>query len=206
MDFPGDRVGRELTDEYLFGPAFLVAPVTSFGARSRAVYLPTGVDWYDFWTGARVHGGRTVEAPAPFDSLPVYVRAGSIVPFGPPVEYTAEKPADPVTLRVYTGANAHFSLYEDDGLSYGYERGEFARIDMHWDEARHTLTIEPRRGAFPGMASVRTFNVVVISPARPGGYADTPAPASVTYDGSRVDLKLDPTERLRGRAAKVGSS
>jgi alpha-D-xyloside xylohydrolase len=191
MDFPGDRPGRELTDEYLFGPAFLVAPVTTFGARSRAVYLPAGVNWYDFWTGTHLRGGRRVQAPAPFDSLPVYVRAGSIVPFGPDLEYTAEKAADPITLRVYTGADASFSLYEDDGLSYGYERGEFARIDMRWDEARHTLTLGARSGAFPGMLPVRTFNVVVISPARPGGYADAPAPTSVSYDGSRVELKLD---------------
>jgi alpha-D-xyloside xylohydrolase len=205
MDFPGDRVGRELTDEYLFGPAFLVAPVTTFGARSRGVYLPAGADWYDFWTGARLHGGRTVEAPAPFDSLPVYVRAGSIVPFGPSLEYTSEKPADPITLRVYTGADASFSLYEDDGLSYGYERGEFSRIEIRWDEARRTLTIERRSGAFPGMLPARTFNVVLISPARPSGYADTSAPTSVTYDGSKVVLRLGTMARMRDRAAPVGA-
>jgi alpha-D-xyloside xylohydrolase len=181
MDFPADEAGRGRADEYLFGPAFLVAPVTTLGARDREVYLPAGADWYDFWTGARLRGGRTVQAPAPFDSLPVYVRAGSIVPVGPDLEYTGEKAADPITLRVYTGADGHFSLYEDDGLSYGYERGEFARIDIAWNEARHVLTIGRRQGSFAGMPARRTFNVVLISPrARPA------APTRIVYAGARL--------------------
>ena len=195
MDFPGDRRGRGLTDEYLFGPALLVAPVTSFGARSRRVYLPAGARWYDFWTGVRVAGGD-LTAPAPFDSLPVYVRAGSIVPLGPALEYTDEKPADPITLRVYTGADGRFELYEDDGLGYGYERGEFARIPLRWDEARHTLTIGARQGAYAGMPLQRTFNIVLISPSRPAGiYADAARPAAfrVRYSGAPLEFKAAAT-------------
>ena len=188
MDFPADAAGRGRADEYLFGPAFLVAPVTAFGAREREVYLPAGADWYDFWSGARLRGGRIVRAPAPFDSLPLYVRAGSILPLGPDLEYTDEKPADPITLRVYTGADGHFSLYEDDGQSFGYERGEFARIDIDWNEARHVLSIGRRRGSFPGMLARRSFIVVKI-PAVPTPGPAAP-PAHIDYAGVPVRRRL----------------
>src|SRR5262249_12603089 len=136
MDFPGDATAREITDEYLFGPAFLVAPVTTYQARSRNVYLPqTAGGWYDFWTGANQSGGQRLDVAAPYDSMPLFVRAGSIIPFGADVQYVDERPADPLTIYVYAGANGAFTLYEDDGVSYGYERGEFARIPIQWDEA-----------------------------------------------------------------------
>ena len=188
MDFPDDSAARSLTDEYLFGPALLVAPVTTYQARSRAVYLPaTPGGWFDFWTGAAIAGGQTIDAAAPYDALPLHVRAGAIVPFGPELQYVGEKPTDPVTLYVYTGANGAFTLYEDDGLSYGYERGQFARIPLRWDDAKRTLTIGRREGSFPGMLAERTFEIVVISSGKPVGFSFTPKPvATLRYSGEAV--------------------
>ena len=123
MDFPDDAAARESKDEYLFGPSLLVCPVTTKGATTRPVYLPPGTAWTDFWTGRTLQGGQAVAAPAPIDTLPLYVRAGSIVPMGPYLQYTSEKPADPIELRVYPGANGAFTLYEDEGVNYNYEKG-----------------------------------------------------------------------------------
>jgi alpha-D-xyloside xylohydrolase len=193
MDFTADRTARELTDEYMFGPAFLVAPVTTYQARSRPVYLPAGATWYDFWTGATSKGGQTLDAPAPYDSLPVYVRAGSIVPTGPSVQYVGEKPADPVTLYVYAGADGRFSLYEDDGLTFQYEKGSFARIPITWNDATRTLTIGQRTGGFPGMVPALRFNIVVVSPDHPAGFSFSQTTAtSIPYNGGAVDTKLAP--------------
>lgn len=188
MDFPDDPRARDVQDQYLFGPAFLVSPVTEPGATSRAVYLPEG-DWYDFWTGERLAGGRTVDAAAPYERMPLHVRAGSIVPFGPERQFSGEKPADPVRLVVYTGRDARFSLDEDDGETNGHEQGAFATIPLAWSEARRTLTIGARRGEFPGMLRSRTFEVVFASAARPAGDEQpAAAPRIVRYDGSAVDV------------------
>ena len=190
MDFPGDTTARESPDQFMFGPALLVNPVTAFQARSRPVYLPDG-NWYDFWTGAAVAGGRTIEAPAPYDAIPLYVRAGSIVPCGPELQYVQEKPADPITLYVYPGADGHFTLYEDDGVTYGYERGACARIPMVWDEATHSLTLEARVGAFPGMLGQRTFEVVLVSPSAAAGFGRAAKPDHVLhYQGDRIQVQL----------------
>ena len=127
MDFPGDAAAREITDEYMFGPAFLVAPVTTYQARSRDVYLPqTPGGWYDFWTGTAVPGEHVINALAPYDAMPLFIKAGSIIPTGPDIQYVGEKPADPITFWIYAGADGAFTLYEDDGLTYGYEKGAFA--------------------------------------------------------------------------------
>jgi len=126
MDFPDDWRARELTVEYMFGPAFMVAPVTHYRERSRSVYLPGEKPWYDFWTGASVPAGADTNATAPYDAIPVFVKAGSIVPFGPDLQYIAEKPADPITLFVYARADGQFTLYEDDGLTFDYEHGAFS--------------------------------------------------------------------------------
>jgi alpha-D-xyloside xylohydrolase len=187
MDFPRDPTAREIANEYMFGPAFLVAPVTTYKARSREVYLPENAGWYDFWTGAQTNGGQSIEAPAPYDAMPVFVRAGSIIPFGPEAQYTGEKPADPITLCVYAGADGAFTLYEDDGLTYGYEKGAFARIPFHWDDTTKTLTIGKREGEFPGMLSQRAFNVVLVSKDSPVGFSFTPKPdRTVSYQGKAV--------------------
>ena len=190
MDFQNDTTARELTDEYMFGPAFLVAPVTTYQARSRNVYLPaTTGGWFDFWTGASIAGGQSIDAPAAYDSLPLFIRAGSIIPFGPELQYTGEKPADPITLYVYTGAKGAFTLYEDDGLTYSYEKGAFARIPMNWDDTSKTLTIGKRVGKFHGMLKKRTFNIVVVANDKPVGFSFTP--------------KVDQTVAYRGKEMKV---
>jgi alpha-D-xyloside xylohydrolase len=191
MDFRDDPKAARLKDQFLFGPAFLVSPVTAYKARSRSVYLPSGT-WYDFWTGAALEGGRDLEAPAPYDAMPVHVRAGSIVPFGPELQWTTEKAADPVTLYVYAGADGRFTLYEDDGLSYAYEKGASSRIPLRWDDARRTLTIGKRQGAFPGMLASRRFEVVLVGKPKPVGFSFEPqAERSIAYSGEAVTLKLD---------------
>jgi alpha-D-xyloside xylohydrolase len=149
MDFPEDVNARNVNDQYLFGPSLLVSPVYRYQARLRHVYLPAGASWYDFHTGERFAGGRGVEARAPLGHLPLFVRAGAILPIGPAVQHTAEKLQAPITLYVYRGADGAFSLYEDDGLTYGYERGEFARIPISYDDSTGTLRIGARSGAFP---------------------------------------------------------
>jgi alpha-D-xyloside xylohydrolase len=160
-------------------------------ARTRQVYLPAAAEWYDFWTGAALPGGQTIAAPAPYDSIPVFARAGAIIPFGPELQYTAEKPADPITLYVYAGADGAFTLYEDDGLTYGYEKGAFAQIPIQWDDATRTLTIGRRAGSFPGMLGERTFQVVVVSKTKPAGFSFAPAvDQTVHYRGDVVEVKL----------------
>jgi alpha-D-xyloside xylohydrolase len=173
----------------MFGPALLVNPVTMPEARSRQVYLPPATAWYDFWTGAAIEGGQTVKAPAPYDSIPVFARAGSIIPFGPELQYTGEKPADPITLYVYAGADGAFTLYEDDGLTYGYEKGAFARIPIHWNDTKRVLTIGQREGSFPGMLAERTFQVVVVSKTKPTGFSFSPAvDQTVPFHGDAVEV------------------
>jgi alpha-D-xyloside xylohydrolase len=189
MDFRTDVKARDLADQFMFGPAFLVNPVTEYKARTRRVYLPAGTSWYDFWTGRRLAGGTTITADAPYDSLPVFVRAGSIVPVGADQLYIGEKPDAPVTLYVYAGANGRFSLYEDDGRSYGYERGEFARIPIAYDDSTRTLTIGARTGTYPGAPARRTFSVILVTPQSPIGYGAA-ANNPVTYTGAAVTVRL----------------
>jgi alpha-D-xyloside xylohydrolase len=171
--------------------AFLVSRVTTYKARSRSVYLPNGAKWYDFWTGAEAPAGQTIDAPAPYDAIPIHVRAGSIVPTGPEVQYTDEKPADPIMLWVYAGADGQFVLYEDDGLTYGYEKGAYARIPIRWNDVARTLSIGKREGSFPGMVKERTFHVVVVSKGKAVGFSFEPrVDGAVKYGGEAVDVKL----------------
>jgi alpha-D-xyloside xylohydrolase len=159
MDFRTDVRAQNVGDQFLFGPAILVNPVTEPDARTRHLYLPKA-KWYDFWTGAATEGGQAIDAPTSIDSIPLYVRAGSIVPMGPDLQYSTEKPADPIEVRVYRGADGAFTLYEDENDTYNYEKGVHATIPFLWDEARKTLTIGDRAGQFPGMLATRTFRVV----------------------------------------------
>ncbi len=191
MDFPADRRALDIGDQYMFGPAILVNPVTEEGATKRHLYLPAGATWYDFWTGAAQQGGMFVDAPAPLDSLPLYVRGGSIVPMGPDEEYAAEKPADLIELRVYPGHDADFTLYEDENDGYAYEHGVYATIPMHWDEGRRALTIGVRKGSFPGMLSERTFNVVIAGPGHGIGRGITAnADRVVKYSGAAATVSF----------------
>ncbi len=159
MDFRNDVRAQNIGDEFLFGPAILVAPVTEPAAVTRHLYLPSG-KWYDFWTGQATEGGKAVDVAAPIERIPLFVRAGSIVPLGPDVEYAAEKAADPIELQVFKGADGNFTLYEDENDNYDYEKGVHATIPFHWDDARQSLTVGDRTGAFPGMLTNRTFRVV----------------------------------------------
>jgi len=191
MDFRADRKARETADEYMFGPAFLVSPVAAYKARSRAVYLPAGANWYDFWSGTFHAGGQTIGAPAPYDSMPLYIRAGSIVPFGPEIQYTTEKKSDPITLFIYQGSDGAFTLYEDDGLTYNYEKGMFSRIPVRWDDAARTLSIGKRQGSFDGALSERTFNLVLVSKQKPVSFSFSPqVDRTVHYSGDKVVVKL----------------
>ena len=190
MDFRTDPKALGLTDQYMFGPAFLVSPVTTYKARGRDVYLPQSAGWYDFWTGVFLPAGQTITAPAPYDRIPLHIPAGSIIPFGPELQYTAEKPADPITLFIYTGADGQFTLYEDEGLNYNYEKGAFATIPLKWNQATQTLTIGPRSGKFPGMLAQRTFHLVFITKDKPTGFSFDPEPhRTVRYTGEAIEAK-----------------
>jgi alpha-D-xyloside xylohydrolase len=189
MDFQNDAQARQVKDQYMFGPAFLVNPVYHYQARSRPVYLPRAAGWYEFWSGMESNGGTTIDAAAPFDSIPLFVRAGSIITTCSVRQFTSEKPMDPLTLYVYAGANGQFTLYEDDGQTYGYEKGEYARIPMTWNDVRHTLTIGKRQGGFPTELARRTFNIVFVSREKGIGFTFDPKPdQSVTYTGDAVEI------------------
>jgi alpha-D-xyloside xylohydrolase len=186
MDFREDVRAQNIGDQFLFGPALLVNPVTEPGGTTRHLYLPTA-KWYDFWTGAAIQGGHTFDAPSPVDRIPLYVRAGSILPLGPDVEYAAEKSADPIELRVYRGGNGAFTLYEDENDSYDYEKGAYATIPLSWDDATHTLTIGDRIGTFPGMLETRTFRIVFVGENHGiGGRLTENADKTVQYSGKRI--------------------
>lgn len=211
FDFAHDKTAIALTDEYLFGRSILVKPVTdplyTYQDEKRVghaiypevekaaapvnVYLPAGADWYDFWTNERIAGGRTVKRPAPIDIIPVYVKAGTILPFGPAVQYAAEKPWDNLEIRVYPGADADFVLYEDEGDNYNYEKGAFTQIRFHWDEAARTLTIAPRKGSYKGMLQNRKFNIHLVTNESPAGDTEaTTYHAVVDYNGKEMRVTL----------------
>lgn len=191
MDFAADHRTWNIGDEFLFGPSILVSPVTEQGAATRHLYLPAGSRWTDFWTGATVAGGGAIDAPAPLDRIPLFVRAGSILPMGEDVEYAQENPAGPVEIRVYPGADADFALYEDEGDNYDYEKGSFAIIPLHWSDATQQLTIGERQGSYPGMPKVRALRFVLVAEGRGAGPDLAPnADQRVTYSGQRVVMHL----------------
>jgi alpha-D-xyloside xylohydrolase len=188
MDFREDVRAQNIGDQFLFGPAILVNPVTEPGATARHLYLPAA-KWYDFWTGAAIQGGRTLDAPTTIDRMPLFVRAGSILPLGPDVEYAAQKSADPIELRIYRGANGAFTLYEDENDTYDYEKGVYATIPFSWDDATNTLTIGDRSGSFPGMLEKRTFRIVfVIENHGVGGGLTQNADKTVEYTGKKISV------------------
>ena len=183
MDFQSDRNVDNIGDQYMFGSAFLVAPVKTSADR-RSVYLPGAVRWTNFWTGERVAGSRHLNVEAPLEQIPLFVRAGAILPLGPTMEYATQKPEDPIELRVYTGANGSFVLYEDENDNYDYEKGQYATIPITWNDSSQTLTIGARSGGFPGMRKERTFMVVVVKPGHGTGLDTTPKPdRTVSYAG-----------------------
>jgi alpha-D-xyloside xylohydrolase len=191
MDFPDDVKARQCRDEFLFGPAFLVCPVTQKGANSREVYLPSGSSWIDFWTGATYEGGKKIQASAPIQTMPLYVRAGSIVPMGPYLQHVSEKPADPIELRIYRGANGSFCLYEDDGSTNNYKNGDYSTIPIFWNDKAGLLTIGNRSGAFPEMLRKRTFRIVLVSGRRGKGIEISESANHVlAYFGKSISVRI----------------
>ena len=185
FDFAKDPQVLDLKDEYMFGPAFLVCPVTTPAAKAgesvtRRTYLPQGAKWYDFWTNDMLEGGQWIDAAAPINQLPLFVRAGSIVPMGPDVQYDGEKSWQSLNVRIYPGADASFTLYEDEGDNYNYETRLYTEIPFQWNEATRTLTIGKRTGHFPGYITNRTFVISL-----PDGTQKT-----VKYSGNTKKIKF----------------
>jgi alpha-glucosidase (family GH31 glycosyl hydrolase) len=209
MDFKADTNVYHIGDQYMFGPAFLLKPVTEqqyFRPRhdtateqqnlrvqidSIDFYLPAGSAWYDFYTGKRFEGGQTILTPSPLEVIPAFIRAGSIVPYGPMMQYAGEKPSDPVDLRIYPGADGDFVLYEDENDGYNYENGAYSLIPIHWNDKEQTVTIGRREGEFPGILRQRSFRVVLISPAIPDGFMEAGVTQkSFKYYGSEISVKI----------------
>ncbi len=193
MDFPNDTAACNVTDQFMFGPAFLVNPVCEYRQHARTVVLPAAPGgWYDFWTGNPPQaGGQTILAAAPYDAIPIFIRAGSIIPFGPDLQYTTEKKSDPLTLFIYTGADGKFTLYEDDGLTYQYEKGASSRISLIWNEQTKTLHIAKREGTFPGILAERTFNLIFVRENSAVGFTfDPPIQKTVKYSGESLEFRL----------------
>ncbi len=188
MDFRNDSRAENIGDQFMYGPAFLVNPVTEPEATNRQLYLPVST-WYDFWTGSTSAGGQMVNAITPLDRIPLYVRAGSIVPLGPEQEWSTEKAADPIELRIYPGVDGDFSLYEDENDGYDYEKGAYSTIPLHWDDSAHTLTIGARKGQFPGMLERRNFHVVFVRENHGVGESPSDQPDKVVeYSGQPVSV------------------
>jgi alpha-D-xyloside xylohydrolase len=199
FDFRNDPGITDIPDQFMFGPAFLVNPVTypmySFEkqevVKTRKVYLPAGTGWYDFWTGDVYRGGITIDAQAPLAKIPLYIKAGSVVPMGPYLQYATEKPEDPIEIRIYPGMNGSFVIYEDENDTYNYEKGKLASIPLKWDDRSRQLTIGDRTGSFPGMLQTRTFNIVVVGKNKGTGVDIVAKPdRSVKYSGKEIRIKL----------------
>jgi alpha-D-xyloside xylohydrolase len=186
MDFREDLRAQNIGDQFLFGPAIMVNPVTEPRATTRHLYLPKA-NWFDFWTGETTQGGKAIEAAAPMERLPLYAKAGSILPLGPDVEYGSEKAADPLELRIYPGADGSFTLYEDENDTYNYEKGAYSTIPLSWNDEARTLTVGDRTGSFPGMLEKRTLRIVVVRKDHgTGGDLTSEPDAAVRYAGKAI--------------------
>jgi alpha-D-xyloside xylohydrolase len=187
MDWRTDPNTWNLGDEFMFGPDLLVNPVLKPNATKRSVYLPAATAWYDFWSGKLITGRGEIEADAPLDRMPLFVRAGSILPLGAAIEYATQDSAGPIELRIYRGANGEFNLYEDAGDSYDYEKGEHSVIPIHWEDSSGTLTIGDRKGVFPRMVESRSFRVVLVGSGHGTGVEAPSSPdADIVYSGKEV--------------------
>lgn len=186
MDFRTDTHSAVIGDEFMFGPALLVSPVTDPDVSSRQVYLPKS-KWYDFWTGSSRDGSRMIDVATPLDRLPLFARAGSIVPLGPEKEWSTEKQEDPIELRIYRGADGDFTLYEDENDGYNYEKGAYATIPFHWDDGKQTLTIGERKGTFPGILTGRSFQIIFVGEGHGAGISVEGKPDKVVrYVGKPI--------------------
>lgn len=202
FDFRCDPNTYDIDNQFMFGPAFLVNPITSpmyyeaesielVGvSQSRSVYLPESTDWYDFWTGKCYSGGQTIIADAPLDTMPLYVRSGSIVPMGPDITYVDEKLNAPIELRVYPGQNGRFTLYDDEGDNYNYEQGHFATIRVSWDDTSRRLTIHERQGSYSGMLVSREFRIFIGDVPYNLSAKETVSIQTIHYEGHEISLDL----------------
>ena len=210
MDFRNDKIALDLNDEYMFGKSVLVSPITNplyvkpsitgrdtiqvedFSTiKSKETYLPAGTDWYDFWNGEKLSGGNKVTKQTPLDIIPLYVRAGSVLPIGPNVQYAEEKKWDNLEIRIYLGANGKFVLYEDENDNYNYEKGIYTTITFDWDDKKKTLVINDRRGSFPGMLDSRKFNIVIVNASKGGGENMVTQPdKEISYSGKKMTVKF----------------
>ena len=165
--------------------------VTFTQAKSTKVYLPEGTAWYDFWTNEKINGGQEIEKATTIDEIPLYIKAGSIIPFGPKVQYATEKKWDKLEIRVYPGANGEFTLYEDENDNYNYEKGAYSTITFKWNEQTKTLTVGKRKGDFKGMIKNRTFNIILATKEKGTGMTSTTNfDKTISYDGKEKSVKL----------------
>jgi alpha-D-xyloside xylohydrolase len=190
MDFREDSKAVNQQYEYMFGNSFLVAPITQPKALKRDVYLPESKGWYDFWTGQHHNGGQTISADAPMDQIPLFVKAGSIVPMGKIVQHTGQSKADSLEIRIYQGADGNFNLYEDEGDNYNYENGEFSVIPFNYNEQNQTLTIRNQEGQYAGSLEERVFNIVVVNENSGIGLTKGQSKKSINYTGEQIEIKL----------------
>ena len=176
----------------MFGPALMACPVMKYGERHRSVYLPQQKGWYDLYTNKYYGGGQTIDVDAPYDRIPVFVPEGSILLFGPEMEWSDEKPADPITVYVYAGKDGSFTLYEDENTNYNYEKGLYSTITFKYDDASHSLTIGQRKGHFSGMLKNHKFNIVLRTPQTVDATLnpDSAKGKTVEYKGKKLVVKL----------------
>jgi alpha-D-xyloside xylohydrolase len=184
MDFPSDQKALQQKYEFMFGKDLLVDPVTAASVATSSVYLPAATGgWYDFWTEKPLPGAQTLEASSPLDTIPLFVRAGSVLPLGPAEQYDGQVRDSPIELRIYPGADGAFTLYDDEGSNYGYETGQSSRIVLNWKESIHELLIGKRVGTFPGMLRDRTFVVHLVGTTHPS--------QTVLYHGDAIRVHLN---------------
>ena len=192
MDFNGDDNVYDIKDQWMFGPALMACPVGEYQKYSRNVYLPKQKGWYDFYTGKYYAGGQTIVADAPYEKIPVFCPEGAILPVGPEMEWSDQKKAELIDLYVYAGKDGEFTVYEDEGTNYNYEKGKYATFDIKYNDAQKTLTIGARKGSFDGMLQKRRFNVILVNAQNNQGVnlAKSPKGKMVKYAGQAVIVKL----------------
>jgi len=191
MDFNGDKEVENIGNQWMFGPALMACPVGYYKARNRSVYFPEQCGWYNLYTNEYVEGGQRLVVDAPYEQIPVFVREGAIIPFGPEMEWCDEKPAELINLYVYAGQNGSFQLYEDEGTNYNYEKGKYATIDITYDDVSRTVSFGARKGQFAGMLKNRQFNVVLITKDAPKPLnLENPEGRLVNYNGKAVSVQL----------------
>ena len=191
MDFNGDKEVENIGNQWMFGPALMACPVGYYKARNRSVYFPEKCGWYNLYTNEYIQGGQRLVVDAPYEQIPVFVREGAIIPFGPDMEWSDEKPAELINLYIYAGQDGTFQLYEDEGTNYNYEKGKYATIDITYDDASKTVSFSARKGQFPGMLKNRRFNVVLITKDHPKPLnLENPEGVMVNYNGKAVTCNL----------------